>query len=100
MIFVTVGTQLPFDRMIRTIDDWAAATGRTDVFAQIGPTKLRPRQIQFAEFLPADQCKQKIQEAKVVIAHAGMGSIITSFRPIRFDSSCRPTPTIFARRLP
>lgn len=78
MIFVTVGTQLPFDRMIRTIDDWAAANGRTDVFAQIGPTKLRPRQIQYAAFLPADQCKQKILEAKVIIAHAGMGSIITA----------------------
>jgi UDP-N-acetylglucosamine transferase subunit ALG13 len=78
MIFVTVGTQLPFDRMIRTIDDWAATTGREDVFAQIGPSKYIPRKIQYADFLPADQCRSKIEQAKVIIAHAGMGSIITA----------------------
>ena len=37
MIFVTVGTQLAFDRMIKAVDEWAGARGRTDVFAQVGP---------------------------------------------------------------
>jgi len=78
MIFVTVGTQLPFDRMISTIDAWAAAVGRTDVFAQIGPSQYKPKNIQFAEFLPADECRRKLEQATVVIAHAGMGSIITA----------------------
>ncbi len=78
MIFVTVGTQLPFDRMIRTIDAWAAENKRTDVFAQIGPAIYRPKQIQFSEFLPSNECRKKIEQASVVIAHAGMGSIITA----------------------
>jgi len=78
MIFVTVGTQLPFDRMISTIDAWAAENKRTDVFAQVGPANYKPKQIEYAEFLPADQCRQKIEQASVVIAHAGMGSIITA----------------------
>ncbi len=78
MIFVTVGTQLPFDRMISTIDDWAARQGRTDVFAQIGPSSIKPKQIQYADFLAADECRRKIESASVVIAHAGMGSIITA----------------------
>jgi len=78
MIFVTVGTQLPFDRMISTIDAWAAKCGRTDVFAQTGPSAYKPKQIQYAEFLPADECRRKIEQADLVIAHAGMGSIITA----------------------
>jgi UDP-N-acetylglucosamine transferase subunit ALG13 len=78
MIFVTVGTQLPFDRMISTIDAWAAENKRADVFAQVGPATYRPTHIQYSEFLPADACRQKIEQASVVIAHAGMGSIITA----------------------
>lgn len=78
MIFVTVGTQLPFDRMVSAIDQWASRTGRDDVFAQIGPSKYKPSHIQFAEFLPADECRRRIEQASVIIAHAGMGSIITA----------------------
>lgn len=35
MIFVAVGTQLPFDRLIGAVDKWAASRGRNDVHAQI-----------------------------------------------------------------
>ena len=50
MIFVTVGTQLPFDRLIRAVDNWAKAAGRRDVFAQIGPASYRPLHIDSADF--------------------------------------------------
>ena len=42
MIFVTVGAQMPFDRMCKAVDAWAAKRGRSDVFAQIGETEWRP----------------------------------------------------------
>ena len=42
MILVTVGTDLPFDRMVRVVDDWAGETGRRDVFAQIGEGGWEP----------------------------------------------------------
>jgi UDP-N-acetylglucosamine transferase subunit ALG13 len=77
MIFVTVGTQLPFDRMIRTIDEWATTSGRK-VFAQIGPAAYRPRHIEFNEFLDAQECRIRVEQARIVIAHAGMGSILTA----------------------
>jgi hypothetical protein len=35
VIFVAVGTQLPFDRLIGAVDKWAASRGRNDVHAQI-----------------------------------------------------------------
>ncbi len=36
MILVTVGTDGPFDRLIRIVDDWACRNNRSDIFAQIG----------------------------------------------------------------
>ena len=35
LIFVTVGAQMSFDRLIGWVDDWAVAVGRDDVVAQI-----------------------------------------------------------------
>ena len=55
MIFVTVGTQLPFDRMIRVVDEWVAQTGRRDVFAQIGDASYTPSATQWVRFLTPDE---------------------------------------------
>lgn len=78
MIFVTVGTQLPFDRLIRALDEWAAARGRGDVFAQIGPGEYLPKRIQWSRFVDAPDFRRQVEAADLVIAHAGMGSIITA----------------------
>jgi UDP-N-acetylglucosamine transferase subunit ALG13 len=93
VIFVTVGTQLPFDRLIRAIDQWAARAGRPDVFAQIGPGQYKPKHFASEAFLDAQQFRRHVQDADAVIAHAGMGSIITALElgkpiivmPRRFD---------------
>lgn len=78
MIFVTVGAQMPFDRMVRAVDEWAAAGGRRDVFAQIGPTEWRPRHVEWTGFLDPDQFRERVKGARVLVAHAGMGSILTA----------------------
>lgn len=78
MIFATVGSQEPFDRLIRAVDDWARAQGRSDVFAQIGNSTFRPSYIKFAQFLDPDEFNRAIREATIVVAHAGMGSIISA----------------------
>lgn len=78
MIFVTVGAQMSFDRLCRGVDAWAKARGRDDVFAQIGPTDWRPSHIGFARFLDPPAFKARVAEADAVVAHAGMGSIITA----------------------
>ena len=79
MIFVTVGTQLPFDRMIQTVDAWAGKTG-ADVFAQIGPGEFVPRHAKWTRTLPADECNGLIGKASAVVAHAGMGSILMALQ--------------------
>ena len=78
MIFVTVGAQMAFDRLVRTVDEWAATRGRKDVFAQIGPTEWRPRHIEWVAFLPPEDFRKRVADATMVVAHAGMGSIITA----------------------
>jgi UDP-N-acetylglucosamine transferase subunit ALG13 len=78
MIFVTVGTQGSFDRLVRTVDDWAGVRGRSDVFAQIGPSDYRPRHFVASRFLDPAEFRGRIKAARLVVAHAGMGSIITA----------------------
>ncbi|WP_407180111.1 glycosyltransferase [Bradyrhizobium sp. STM 3562] len=78
MIFVTVGTQVQFDRLIRTVDEWAGARGKTNVFAQIGPSDYRAGHIHVERFIDPAQFRKCVEQAKLVVAHAGMGSIITA----------------------
>lgn len=80
MIFVTVGTQLPFDRLLRAVDAWAQRTGRGDVFAQIGPTEYEPTAIDWRRDLEPEEFTGRLREAELIIAHAGMGTIINALR--------------------
>jgi UDP-N-acetylglucosamine transferase subunit ALG13 len=78
MIFVTVGTQLPFDRLIQGVDRWAQARGRKDVFAQIGAgATYKPQYIAYAKTIPMDVFAEKIASASVIVAHAGIGTILS-----------------------
>lgn len=76
MIFVTVGTQLPFDRLVRAVDEWAGLRGRTDVFAQMGPSEYRPRFIESRPFISPEEHRRRMEGATAVVGHAGMGTII------------------------
>jgi UDP-N-acetylglucosamine transferase subunit ALG13 len=78
MIFVTVGTDLPFDRMVKVIDRWAFETGRRDVFAQIGEGGWEPECIPFVRFLQPLEFAQHFKSASVIISHAGMGTILSA----------------------
>lgn len=78
MIFVTVGSQMPFDRLIRAVDEWAAETNEQDVFAQIGPDGWKPHHIRFTEFVGPQEFRQQVDAASVIVSHAGMGTIITA----------------------
>ncbi len=80
MILVTVGLQLPFDRMVQTVDMWAARAARRDVFAQIGFGASKPHHIQWTEYIDPRAFHQKVKEAELLIAHAGIGSVITALK--------------------
>jgi exopolysaccharide biosynthesis glucuronosyltransferase PssE len=78
VIFVTVGSADPFDRMIRAVDEWAGSRERKDVFAQIGKSSYEPHYIEAVRFLEPSEFRQRVRSARLVVAHAGMGSIITA----------------------
>ncbi len=81
MIFVTVGTDWPFDRLIEQVDSWASENKRSDVFAQIaGSAAYQPRAMAFAEYLQPQEFTQRMVDASVIVAHAGMGTILTALQ--------------------
>lgn len=77
MIFVTVGTQLPFERLIKAVDDWAGANPDVPVIAQVGLTEYRPQHMEVVNKLDPDDYQRHFNQAKVVVSHVGMGTIIS-----------------------
>jgi UDP-N-acetylglucosamine transferase subunit ALG13 len=78
LIFVTVGFQMPFDRLVRAVDAWAGATGRRDVFAQTGDGEYRVRHIEAAPWLELPAFRAKLEQADAIVSHAGMGTILSA----------------------
>jgi UDP-N-acetylglucosamine transferase subunit ALG13 len=78
VIFVTVGSSMAFDRLVRAVDEWAGLHGRTDVFAQIGQSDYQPKHIKVAQFMDPPEFRELVRSANLIVAHAGMGSIITA----------------------
>ncbi len=60
MIFVTVGAQMAFDRLIGWMDDWAVAEGRQDVIAQIGPSSYQPQRLEIVPFMSPPEFRARI----------------------------------------
>lgn len=77
MIFITVGTQEPFDRLIKLMDEWAKGQD-VKCFAQIANSKYEPKNIEFKTFLTEQEFTAVFEKATLIISHAGMGTIISS----------------------
>lgn len=79
MIFVTVGSQMPFDRLVTAMDQWVANQNQpVDVFAQIGVTDYLPSHLRFVQSMSPKEFGEMVQASKVIVAHAGMGSVLTA----------------------
>ena len=78
MIFVTVGAQMAFDRLIGWVDDWAITSQRDDIFAQIGPSSFAPKRLRVLPFLDPPEFRRTMEAADVIVSHAGMGTILTA----------------------
>lgn len=80
MIFVTVGSDIPFDRLIRTVDRWSRDRERRDVFAQIGHGGWQPGFISFSAMLEPDEFRERLVNSTIVVGHAGMGTILSALQ--------------------
>ena len=82
-LFLTVGTQWPFDRLTRALDQWCASESVMDlqVFGQIGPVdrlNYAPRHFEWTRFLTPEAFGERFEAASHIVSHAGMGTIITA----------------------
>ena len=71
---------MPFDRLIEAVDRWAMERSRTDVFAQIGQSNLRPRALQAVASLTPAEFRDRVRQADLLVSHAGMGTILTALQ--------------------
>lgn len=107
MILVTVGTHLPFERLTRSAAAIATATDER-VVVQVGGEQGEPS-IERLGVVPFEELVALVRSARVVVTHAGVGSIITCLRngktPIvvprraRFGEAADDHQVAFSRRL-
>lgn len=76
MIFVSVGTQLPFDRMVQSIDEWAAENPGVEIVGQIGRGAYVPKHFKYEAFIGPEPYKELQDRATLFVSHAGMGGIL------------------------
>lgn len=89
MILVTVGTnEQPFDRLVR-----AAAQLETDepLLVQYGSSRVPHGAGEWVDFLSFEDLAARAREARVVVCHAGVGSIMMARR-------CGHRPIVVPRR--
>jgi UDP-N-acetylglucosamine transferase subunit ALG13 len=79
VIFVTVGTQLPFERLVGAVEEWAARQSpRPDVLAQVGGGRVDYPHLRCVRTLDGRAYADAIAGARLLVAHAGTGSILTA----------------------
>lgn len=77
MIFVTVGTQLPFDRLLDWVSEALSELQITEeCIAQVGNTDRNWPGIEKISSVSTSEFSELIETSRLVIAHAGMGTII------------------------
>ncbi len=78
MIFVTVGALFGFDRLIRLVDELAPRFPDQEFMAQIGNGDYVPKNMKYARSLSAAEYRETVGRSRLLVAHAGMGSIISA----------------------
>ena len=80
MILVTIGmNDAPYDRMFRIIDDLAPSLGE-EVVVQTGNIEFDARNCRTVKFLVDTEMKELFDSANLIIAHAGIGTILNGLQ--------------------
>jgi UDP-N-acetylglucosamine transferase subunit ALG13 len=79
MIFITVGTHTQqFNRLLEKIDELVEnGTIKEKVVAQVGYSTYKPKNYPFFKFAEEEKIQELFKNSKLIITHAGAGSIIT-----------------------
>lgn len=77
MILATVGTQLPFPRLVQALDRLAPQLAEP-VIAQTGKCSFQPENIVQYENVAPIQFDELFKAARTVVAHAGIGTVLAA----------------------
>lgn len=77
MIFLTVGSQTSFDRLVHAADECCARHG-CEMLAQIGAGTYLPQHMRWFRMCSPAEFRRHCREADLIVAHAGMGSVLTA----------------------
>ncbi len=76
MIFVTVGNHFQgFDRLLKKVDEIAPRIP-DEIVIQKGYSKYVPKNTPYFDFVTMDESIEYVKKARLVISHAGIGTII------------------------
>lgn len=78
MIFVAVGTQLPFDRLVKSVDQWAEQARHRKVVAQIANGTYVPKFMTWERMIGPEAFRGYVEGCELVVAHAGIGTILSA----------------------
>jgi UDP-N-acetylglucosamine transferase subunit ALG13 len=106
LIFVSIGTSEPFDRLLTALGDVAR---REPVLVQRGRSSIELPGAEIVDFMSFDTFIDSVRRARVVVTHAGVGSVLavvsTGKRPVvvprmrAFGEAVDDHQLPFARRL-
>lgn len=75
MIFITIGTTMPFDELFEEVDKLISQKFfKTDVICQIGNSIYQPKNCEFFRF--KENLSEYFKKAEFLIIHGGTGSTI------------------------
>jgi UDP-N-acetylglucosamine--N-acetylmuramyl-(pentapeptide) pyrophosphoryl-undecaprenol N-acetylglucosamine transferase len=76
MIFVTIGTSEPFDRLLEPL----RALDGEELVVQCGESGIRLENATMISFVGFDELVELIRRSRAVVAHAGVGTILVALR--------------------
>ncbi len=85
MIFLTIGFQFSFDRLIKEMDRITPKLNGMHVIAQVSQTRHEVENMESHAYVKPAEFENYFQNATLIISHAGMGTILSALeseRPI------------------
>lgn len=82
MILITVGSQkFQFNRLLQKVDELIDENViKDEVFGQIGVSDYIPKNYEYVKFMPQEEFNKKMDEADLIITHAGTGVIVNAVK--------------------
>jgi UDP-N-acetylglucosamine transferase subunit ALG13 len=76
MIFVTTGTQFPFDRLLDFVEEWSKNNTTIHIVAQTGSTAFKSQNMELHPYLEPKEYKKHLEKSELIIGHVGTGTMI------------------------